>query len=164
VCDQTNDAILDTSYGTGGSEGIPEHSFDVTSSAFDPFPSDKSTDNSSSETDSKILFKEIPSYRLRNNECKKNEMFLCDWPGCNKSFEENRKRNNHIRTHTKPVFCSWSGCRFRDSCQKDMRRHFLAHRSQKTAQCRFCGKGFTRKYNLSRHEREKHGGKKRVRK
>lgn len=64
------------------------HSFDVISSDFDPFPSD----NSSSETDSKNLFKEIPSYRLRNNECKKNEMFLCDWSGCNKSFEENRKR------------------------------------------------------------------------
>jgi hypothetical protein len=92
VCDQTNDAILDTSYGTGGSEGMPEHSFDVTSSGLDPFLSDKSNDNSSSETDSKILFKEIPSYRLRNNVCKKNEMFLCNWPGCNKSFEENRKR------------------------------------------------------------------------
>jgi hypothetical protein len=92
VCDHTNDAILDIPYGVGGSVGIPEHSFDVTSSAFDPFPSDKSTDNSSSETDSKILFKEISSYRLRNNECKKNEMFLCDWPGCDKFFEENRKR------------------------------------------------------------------------
>lgn len=92
MCDQTNDAILDISYGTGGSDIMSAHSFDVTSSGFDPFPSDKSTDNSSSETDSKILFKEIPSYRLRNNECKKNEMFVCDWPGCDKSFEENRKR------------------------------------------------------------------------
>ena len=89
---QTNDTILGIPYGVGGSDGIPAHSFDVTSSDFDPFPSDNSTDNSSSETDSKVLFKEIPSYRLRNNECKKNEMFLCDWPGCNKSFEENRKR------------------------------------------------------------------------
>ncbi|KAI1056418.1 hypothetical protein LB507_001825 [Fusarium sp. FIESC RH6] len=120
-----------------------------------------------SETDSKNLFKEISSYRLRNNECKKNEMFLCNWPDCNKSFEENRKRknaSNHIRTHTKPVFCSWPGCRFRDSCQKDMRRHFLTHCSRKIAQCRFCGERFTRKCNLSRHEREKHGGEKRVRK
>ena len=72
--------------------------------------------------------------------------------------------SNHLRTHLKPVYCSWPGCNFRDSCQKDMRRHYKTHRSRKTVQCRFCDKWFTRKCNLGRHEREMHGGKKRVRK
>jgi hypothetical protein len=148
-----------------GNNEITEHSFDVVSSDFSSSPADNSADNNSgSDISGKQTFREDSAIRLKNNEFVEHGRWLCIWPECDRSFRENRMRNNHLRTHLKPVYCSWPGCNFRDSCQKDMRRHYKTHRSRKTAQCLFCDKWFTRKCNLSRHEREMHGGKKRVRK
>ncbi|OBS21926.1 hypothetical protein FPOA_08263 [Fusarium poae] len=163
ACDQTNDTILDSSSAALGNDRLPAYSFDVVASDSSSSPADNSADNNS-DIASNQTFKEDPAIRLKNNEFVEHGKWLCIWPECDKFFKENRMRNNHLRTHLKPVHCSWYGCNFRDSCQKDMRRHFRTHRSLKTVQCRFCGKWFTRKYNLSRHEREMHGGNKRVRK
>jgi hypothetical protein len=93
VCDQANDAIIDSTSAALGSDGIPAHSFDVVSSDLSSSPADNSTDNNSgTETNSNQRFKEDPAPRLKNNEFVEHGRWLCIWPGCDRSFEENRKR------------------------------------------------------------------------
>ncbi|KAG7417331.1 Transcription factor Sp8 [Fusarium oxysporum f. sp. rapae] len=166
VYSQSNDTVLDAfSPVVLGSEGTQIQSFGLISSDFGSPPTETSADNSSSsETSSKERFEEDAVTRLKSDEFARNGIFFCNWPKCDKSFDENRKRNNHLRTHTRPVHCSWPGCGYTDAWQKDMHRHYKTHRSRKTFQCLLCNEWFTRKCNLSRHVREAHRGKKRERK
>ncbi|KAG4285434.1 hypothetical protein FPRO06_06694 [Fusarium proliferatum] len=163
---QSNDTVLDAfSPVVLGSDGTQIQSLDLISPDFSSPPAETSTDNSSgSETSSKARFEEDTVTRLKSDEFARNGIFFCNWPECDKSFGENRKRNNHLRTHIRPVHCSWPGCNYTDVWQKDMKRHYKTHRSRKTFQCLLCNEWFTREYNLSRHEREAHRGKKRERK
>ncbi len=41
-----------------------------------------------------------------------NLLFVCEWPGCGKSFKNNHNLKGHkvIHSKTKKFKCQWSGC------------------------------------------------------
>ncbi|KAF5628037.1 krueppel-like factor 11 [Fusarium tjaetaba] len=94
VYSQSNDTVLDAISPVAlGSGGTQIQSFDLISPDFGSPPAETSTDNSSSsETGSKERFEEDTIIRLKSDEFARNGIFFCNWPECDKSFSENRKR------------------------------------------------------------------------
>lgn len=109
-------------------------------------------------------FEEYPVTRLKNNEFVANGKFLCNNADCQRVFDKNRERNNHLRTHEKPFHCYWPGCQVKAPWRKDIIRHYDSHHSQKTIPCLQCDETFTRPDNLKRHVEEIHEGKRRKQK
>ena len=71
-----------------------------------------------------------------------------------------------MRTHDKPVQCLYPRCEFRAAEQKDVRRHAVATHSMWARDrwkiegpfcCYDCFTTFTRKDNLRKHYKKKHG-------
>lgn len=94
MCSQSNDTVLDAlSPVVLGSDGTQIQSLNLISPDFSSPPAETSTDNSSgSETSSKARFEEDTVTRLKSGEFARNGIFFCNWPKCDKSFSENRKR------------------------------------------------------------------------
>ncbi|KAG5761638.1 hypothetical protein H9Q72_010249 [Fusarium xylarioides] len=162
---QTSEPVSDTSCPPFDESGATKtHSFHSTAS--DPHHSSdvSASEGLSLETMDDQKFKEYPVTRLKNNEFIENGKFLCNNANCQRTFDKNRERNNHLRTHEKPFHCSWPGCQVKASWRKDIIRHYDSHYSQKIIPCLQCDETFTRPDNLKRHVEEIHEGKRRKQK
>ncbi|KAM0237058.1 hypothetical protein ACHAP5_009101 [Fusarium lateritium] len=92
VYNQTSDSILDEYlFEALGSDGTQQH-IDAVSQGSISIPADTSTDNSPGSETNKRQFTEDAVIRLKNNEFREHGKWLCNWPKCDKSFDENRKR------------------------------------------------------------------------
>jgi hypothetical protein len=84
----------------------------------------------------------------------------CRW--CGREFDQSSMLKQHIRRHTRPVRCEQSGCSASFATKRDMFRHLATHHSARHAIqdnagfCELCGKHFTRRDNLRRHQHRTH--------
>ncbi|PVH84942.1 hypothetical protein DL98DRAFT_484051 [Cadophora sp. DSE1049] len=86
---------------------------------------------------------------------------------CNKAFSRASDMNKHIKYHTRPITCPVQGCDYTCGRQKDLSRH--QHGVHKDMfgeeefpcpfeECKKAGVKFSRRDNLGRHLKRRHGG------
>lgn len=162
---QTSEYIPDLSPNFIQSAATQTHSFYdfLSDSDISPVNLSMSESGSSQQMDER-KFRKFAVTRLKKNEFVENGKFLCNNAECQQTFDDNRKRNNHLRKHDKPFQCSWPGCQSKSSWERDIIRHYDTHNSKHVIPCPQCVEKFTRRYNLKRHVDEAHGGKKRIKK
>lgn len=77
---------------------------------------------------------------------------------CGKTYDDGAKLRRHVRYHRKEYGCPSAGCGRRFSTKADLKRHqrSIAHGGGKRFRCPRCQKAFGRKDNLQRHEEMVH--------
>ncbi|KAL3421118.1 zinc finger protein 2 [Phlyctema vagabunda] len=102
-----------------------------------------------------------------SNDASSSDTWLCDWPGCGRSFTHLHKLNRHKKYHSKPHQCDKPACMAKGvafSLRKDLTRHQAQHDGRRFychyADCPYTltgtKRGFTRKDNLRRHISKQH--------
>ncbi|KAE8141226.1 hypothetical protein BDV38DRAFT_237580 [Aspergillus pseudotamarii] len=108
----------------------------------------------------------MPSYDYSNVQ--EEGIYRCSYPKCRnrRGFTLRAHLTRHMRIHNKPVQCLHPQCNFRAAEQKDVRRHAVAAHSmwakhqwkiEGPFHCDVCSTTFTRKDNLRKHCKRKHG-------
>ena len=94
-----------------------------------------------------------PSPSSSHSHSISNNIYFCDFKGCNKIFEKKSILNKHKKVHIKSYRCSFTsiGCTQCFSTKKDKKVHERIHRNQKCEVCRFCCKAFTDPAALRKH-------------
>ena len=109
--------------------------------------------------------------------------FICNIPGCGKSFESRRELSTHrkephrivcpqcgkifsfmsnfrkhLSSHSteKPYVCDFPGCSKAFKQASSLKNHRYKHEGRKPYEC-FCGVKFANRSNLNRHRRKLHG-------
>ncbi|XP_003741027.1 transcription factor IIIA [Galendromus occidentalis] len=92
--------------------------------------------------------------------------YVCDAPGCGKTFVKNNFLEFHIRTHTneRPFHCSFPGCSLSYTRSWHLRRHVInAHQPKPEVVAKFecqesgCSRVYQSKDALRKHHAEIHG-------
>uniref|UniRef100_A0A0N4Z6U9 C2H2-type domain-containing protein n=1 Tax=Parastrongyloides trichosuri TaxID=131310 RepID=A0A0N4Z6U9_PARTI len=92
----------------------------------------------------------------RNDELSKKRTFLCDVPGCNKSYTKSSHLKAHQRIHTgeKPYACEWPNCTWTFARSDELTRHYRMHTGAKPFKCHLCASRFARSDHLQSHTKK----------
>ena len=83
---------------------------------------------------------------------KGQEMWYCNYNGCNKIYFDYRIFNRHHRKHNKLYKCSFDEiCNKSFSNPRDLSIHEKIHNGLKEEKCKFCFKKFIHPSNLKKH-------------
>lgn len=75
-----------------------------------------------------------------NNECEDSVESICDWIGCEKSFDDNFGLEEHLdcsqaTDKRKPFQCEYTDCQFESQSKSNLRQHFLSHKNILRLKC-----------------------------
>lgn len=108
---------------------------------------------------------------------KMGHVFLCDWMGCDKKFNQSCNLNKHLLTHTgichdaaiilrsainafsffsgdRPFACDWPQCGMWFTQSSNLNKHYLTHTNERPFKCSWpdCDKRFKQSSNLNKHK------------
>ena len=91
--------------------------------------------------------------KAEERAAKSNQIYCCDYNGCNKIFTRFGVYNKHRKTHIKKYRCSYihSGCNREFSTRKALEIHERIHSKERKEICKFCLGSFTDPAALRKH-------------